>query len=153
MAELEQAIITSFICVNRHSESHLFDSVSPGVAPWQVTRAEEYIEANWDQPITVEALVVVTNASARSIFQSFRDCRGYSPMAFVKQVRLRHAQRMLMTLKEEISVTGVAFRCGFSNLGHFSKDYRESFGELPSETLNRAKGACASTFARMGNKG
>jgi AraC-like DNA-binding protein len=147
VVELEQALITAFVSVNRHSESHLFDRLSQGVAPWQVTRAEEYIEANWDQPITVEALVVVTNASARSIFQSFRDSRGYSPMAFVKRIRLRHAQRMLTTLEEEeVSVTGVAFRCGFSNLGHFSKDYRAAFGELPSETLNRAKGASVSSM-------
>ena len=143
MVELEQAIITSFVCVNRHSESYLFDKSSRSVAPWQVTRVEEYIEAHWDQPITVEALVVVTNASARSIYQSFKDCRGYSPMMFVKQVRLNHARRMLMMRQEESSVTGVAYRCGFSNLGHFSKDYRECFGELPSETLNRAKGAGA----------
>jgi transcriptional regulator GlxA family with amidase domain len=32
-------------------------------------------------------------------------------------------------------VTGVAFACGFQNLGHFARDYRLRFGELPSETL------------------
>ena len=39
------------------------------------------------------------------------------------------------------SVTEVAYSCGFSNLGHFAKDYGRHFGELPSETLNAAKGA------------
>jgi AraC-like DNA-binding protein len=141
LAELEQSIIVSFLCANRHDESHLLDREPMGTAPWQVRRAEEYIEAHWDQPITVEALAVATRASARSIFHFFRASRGYAPMAFVKQVRLRHARRMLMIPDKTTSVGSVAFDCGFTNLGHFAKDYSKCFGELPSETLNRTKGA------------
>ena len=60
-------------------------------------------------------------------------------MAFVKQVRLRHAQDMLLNPDANTSVTGVAFACGFQNLGHFARDYRQTFGELPSATLGRSK--------------
>ena len=56
--------------------------------PWQVRRAEQFIEANWDQPITIEAVVAATNVSARSLFSAFKAGRGYSPMDFVKRVRL-----------------------------------------------------------------
>jgi transcriptional regulator GlxA family with amidase domain len=45
---------------------------------------------------------------------------------------------MLATPDLETSVTSVAFVCGFGNLGHFARDYRETFGERPSETLSRA---------------
>ena len=141
LAELEQSIIVSFLCANRHDESHLLDREPMGAAPWQVRRAEEYIEVHWDQPITVEALAVATRTSARSIFHFFKASRGYGPMVFVKQVRLRHARRMLMMPDKTTSVTNVAFDCGFTNLGHFAKDYGKCFGELPSETLNRTKGA------------
>jgi AraC-like DNA-binding protein len=141
LAELEQSVIVSFLCANRHDESTLLDREPIGAAPWQVRRAEEYIEAHWDQPITVEALAVATGASARSIFHFFKASRGYGPMVFVKQVRLRHARRMLMMPDRTTSVTSVAFDCGFTNLGHFAKDYGKCFGQLPSETLNRTKGA------------
>ena len=47
--------------------------------PWQVRRAEEYIEANWDDAMTVESIAEAVDASARSIFLSFRQARGYSP--------------------------------------------------------------------------
>jgi len=43
-----------------------------------------------------------------------------------------------MNAEESTTVTGVAFACGFSNLGHFANDYRATFGELPSDTLRRA---------------
>jgi AraC-like DNA-binding protein len=141
LAELEQAVIVAFLCANRHDESHFLDRDPMGTAPWQVRRAEEYIEAHWDQPITVEALAVATGASARSIFHFFKASRGYGPMVFVKQVRLRHARHMLMMPDETKSVTSVAFDCGFTNLSHFAKNYGKCFGELPSETLNRTKGA------------
>jgi transcriptional regulator GlxA family with amidase domain len=48
---------------------------------------------------------------------------------------------MLMVPNQTTSVTSVAFDCGFTNLGHFAKDYGECFGELPSATLNHTKGA------------
>jgi AraC-like DNA-binding protein len=139
--EMEQSLIVAALCATRHTFSRYLEDGVKGLLPRQVRLAEEYIEANWDQPMMVEALVTVTDASARSIFQSFREYRGYSPMTFLKLVRLRHAQRMLMTQDEDVSVSSVAFRCGFSNLGHFAKHYRERFGELPSQTLNRAKEA------------
>ncbi len=139
IAELEQAILVAFLYSNRHNYSDLLDGRPPGAAPWQIRRVEEYIEANWDQPITIEALAVVANASARSIFHSFKEHRRYSPMNFVKHVRLKHARDMLSTRPYEMSVTSVAFACGFGNLGHFASDYKRAFGEMPSETLLRAK--------------
>jgi AraC-like DNA-binding protein len=139
IAELEQAILVAFLCGNSHNYSSLLDGRPPGAAPWQLRRVEEYIEANWDQPISIEALAVVANASARSIFHSFKEHRRYSPMNFVKQVRLKHAREMLSAPAREITVTRVAFACGFGNLGHFAIDYQRAFGEAPSATLHRVK--------------
>lgn len=139
LVEMEQALMIWFLAGNRHNYSHLLDGQLPSVAPWQVKRAEEYIEASWDQPLTIEALAVVTGASARSLFHTFKQSRGYSPMAFLKQVRLRRAWLMLNSQHHSLSVTDVAFACGFGNLGHFAKYFRDKFGESPSAVLSRAK--------------
>ena len=37
---------------------------------------------------------------------------------------------------EKTTVTEIALRCGFGNLGHFAKDYREAFGHRPSEVTS-----------------
>jgi AraC-like DNA-binding protein len=133
---LEQTIAVSVLCANRHTFSHLLEKDAPDTSPAVVRRAEQYIEANWEKPIHLEDLVAVTNVSARSMFRAFKVARGYSPMAFAKLIRLRHAKDMLADPR--MSVTGVAFKCGFGNPGHFAKDYRNAFGELPSETIARA---------------
>ena len=95
LAELDQALIISFICNNPNNYSAFLDDRTLPAASWQVRRAEEYIEAHWDQPITIEDLVRVTSASARSLFHQFKRSRGQSPMAFVKQMRLQRARDML----------------------------------------------------------
>ncbi len=138
VSELEQAVMVAFLRANPNSLSHFLEDDGCGAAPHEIHRAEQYIEANWDKAITIEDLVAVTNVSARALFKSFRKFRGYSPMGFAKSVRLRHARQILTNIPG-MSVTDVAFRCGFGNLGHFSKDYREAFGELPSQTQSRAQ--------------
>jgi AraC-like DNA-binding protein len=140
LAELEQALVVSYLNCNLHNYSHLLEeNPARSVAPWQVRLAEEYIEQNWDQPVTVEALAHVANASIRSLFFTFKKSRGISPMTFVRQVRLRHAQEMLVRASPETTVTSVAYACGFSNLGHFAKYYHAAFGEHPSATLKTAR--------------
>lgn len=139
LAELEQALIVAYLCSNLHNYSKHLNGDRPDSGPWQVRRAAEYIDAHWNQPITIETLALVTDSSARSLFAAFKAARGCSPMRFVKQIRLKRAREMLLQPSAEATVTSVALDCGFSNLGHFAKDYLASFGELPSETLKRGK--------------
>ena len=137
--ELQQSITVAFLLCNRHSLSALLDQDPTDSAPAQVKRAEEYIEANWNAAITIEALADISNCSVRSLFKAFKKSRGYTPMAFAKKVRLKHARTKLLFPEAGTSVTGVALACGFMNHGHFSRDYRQVFGELPSVTLAQGK--------------
>ncbi len=139
VAEYDQALIVAYLCANLNNYSDRLNAKSPAVAPWQVTRAMDYIEANWDKAITIEALAEVTQSSARSLFATFRESRGCSPMAFVKHFRLLRAKEILSSAIPETSVSSVASRCGFLSPGHFAKNYFKLFGELPSETLKRGR--------------
>lgn len=137
--ELEQVVVVAFLCANRHTLSHLLERNGKEAAPWAVRQVEAYIEANWDQPVRIEDLCAVTGVGARAIFAAFARSRGYTPMAFAKSIRLKHAHKLLSRPDDNTSVTAVAFRCGFSNLGHFAKDFGNVFGERPSETLTRSR--------------
>ena len=140
LAEMQQAMMTSFLLANTSNYSGLLHREPAMAAPRQVRLAEQFIEAHWDQPITIEALVAASNVSARSLYMAFRKGRGYTPMEFAKRVRLGHARRMLSAPQPRTSVAAVAFECGFGNPGHFSRDYLNQFGENPSETLRRGRG-------------
>ncbi len=144
LAELEQALLVSFLCATRHNYSHLLEQPPTAGVARQVRLVEEHIEANWSQPIKIEELAALAGVSARSLFRTFKEQRGCSPMAFAKQIRLREARRLLKSADATTRITDVAFACGFADLGRFSRDYRRAFGELPSRLLNCVKSLPAS---------
>ncbi|MGX4770687.1 AraC family transcriptional regulator [Bradyrhizobium guangdongense] len=139
LIELEQALIMTFLSAQRHNYTDILDGRATEPAPLVVRLAEEYIEANWARAVVIEELASQTNTSIRSLYAAFKKYRGYSPMQFAKSVRLRHARRMLLEGNPRTSVSQIAFKCGFGNLGHFASDFRQMFGELPSEVFARAR--------------
>ena len=112
---------------------------APAAAPWQVKRVEEWIDAHWRDEVTIDDLVAISGSSMRSIFATFKVARGYTPMAYLKRVRLHAARGMLLVAQPGASVTGIGLACCFANLGHFARDYKEQFGELPLATLVKAR--------------
>lgn len=136
-AEVERMMIMKFLMCHRHSYTQFLLREPLPAGSSAVRRVEEFIEANWDKPIDIEAMVVVAKVSARSLFRQFKKDRGYSPADFAKRVRLDRAREMLEQSPERTAVIQVALKCGFQNPGHFARDFRLAFGELPSETLKR----------------
>jgi AraC-like DNA-binding protein len=139
-AEFEQTLLVAFLAANRNNYSDALEGQPRQPAPWQVRLVEEYIEANWDKPLSIEDIALQTGVAVRSMFWAFKKARGYSPMAFLQQVRLRHAKEMLQKPDRSTTVTAVALICGFQNLGHFARYYQNAFNELPSATLRASKG-------------
>ena len=139
LKEMDQTIRLAVLYGVPNSYSSRLSVTPKDSAPWQVKRIEEWIDVNWQENITIEKIVEITGVSARSIFATFRSTRGYGPMAYLKKVRLNAARRMLLEAAPGVSVTGAGFACNFFNLGQFASDYRSQFGELPSETLRRAR--------------
>jgi AraC-binding-like domain len=87
--QTERLLLTLFLCGHRHNYSHLLEQDVLDAALRQVRQAEEYIEANVERAVTLEELASVTGVSAFSLFSAFRKHRGYSPLEFLAQVRLR----------------------------------------------------------------
>ena len=137
--ELEQAVQIAFLYASRHAFSHLLENQESMPAPWVVRRIEEFIEAHWQEPITIDRLAAEAGVSARAIFRAFERSRGYSPMAFAKTIRLKRAREILMSGDPGVNVTATAFKSNFASPSRFAKDYRDVFGELPSETLSRTR--------------
>lgn len=139
LKELDQTIRLSVLFGLPNNYSSRLYAPAKESAPWQVKRIEDWIDAHWQEGITLEKLVEVSGVSARSIFATFKNARGYGPMAYLKQVRLKGARAMLLCGDPCLSVTGVGLACNFQNLGQFARDYYLKFGERPSDTLRHAK--------------
>ncbi|WP_077530033.1 helix-turn-helix domain-containing protein [Vreelandella utahensis] len=104
-----------------------------------VSRVKEYINEYNDAPITMTDLCKLTNVSRRTLQYSFESIIGISPMQFLRMTRLNRVRRSL-THEPHVSVADIAAYWGFWHGGQFAKDYKQLFGETPSETRGKALG-------------
>ncbi len=100
-------------------------------------RARDYIEDHLAEPLRLEDLCLEIRVGLRRMQRAFRDHFQISPYQYLKQTRLDRARRALLSGDpSSLIVSDVAMDHGFSHMGRFSRAYRETFGELPSETLS-----------------
>ncbi|BBY11733.1 AraC family transcriptional regulator [Mycobacterium marseillense] len=118
------------------------EAVANGVGtapPGAIRAAIDIIESEAHLPTTVSSLAARSHVSVRSLQEGFRSSLGMSPMAYLREVRLRHAhQALIESDPADVTVASVAYRWGFTNLGRFAAAHAERYGEIPSVTLNRA---------------
>lgn len=101
-----------------------------------VKLAQDWMHRHPELPITLEGLCRQVYVSRRSLIQGFSEHLGMGPMAYLKLQRLHAVRRLLLAADpQQTSVATVASRFGFLSAGHFSRDYRRLFGELPSHSL------------------
>lgn len=113
-------------------------SASPTALPQHVKRALGYMRANLAQKVTLADLATACGISQRALLAQFKHFLGVSPIAHLRHMRLGMARAELQQSDETVSISEVAFRCGFTHLARFAAGYRTAFGELPSATLRRA---------------
>jgi transcriptional regulator GlxA family with amidase domain len=104
-----------------------------------VERAESYFRANAGLPVPVSELCRVVGLSERGLRNAFYVVRGMSPKQSMLHARLLGARRALIERDGPVTVTDVAVRFGFFELGRFAATYRRAFGESPSDTLRASE--------------
>jgi len=91
-----------------------------------------------DRPILrIGSVVAALGVSERTLRHHCRRHLGRGPAEHIKRHRLLLVRHALLH-GAAVSVTRAAVEHGFYELGHFARDYRNVFGEPPSQTLHRA---------------
>lgn len=110
----------------------------PGrVGPRTLQRAVAYAHAHASRPLTLSHLADAAGTSPRALQKAFVQHYGYSPMAYLRRIRLEGAHQDLLTgdpgRGDRVGI--IAARWGFAHLGRFGTSYREKYGVMPSQTL------------------
>ena len=98
--------------------------------------ARDVMLASLAEPLSMPEVASRVGTSRRTLEQAFDTCVSVSPARFQKLLRLNNARRLLESGQH--SVSRAASSSGLHHLGRFSGDYHDLFGELPSETAQRA---------------
>jgi AraC family transcriptional regulator len=101
-----------------------------GLAPWQVRRVTDYIEAHLATTIRLEELARLARLSHSHFCRAFKESVGYPAHAFVMRRRVERAQGLMLTTAESLSQ--IAAQCGMADQAHFCKLFRRLVGESPN---------------------
>lgn len=89
-----------------------------------------------EEQITVPQFAAKIEVGQRNLELAFKRYLGTTPKRFLISCRMHHVHRELRSRSPESHcVTAVASSLGFTELGRFSGDYFQLFGETPSATL------------------
>jgi AraC-like DNA-binding protein len=139
VTSIEQALMSGLLASQPNNYTAALANRAQRAAPRHVIRAEELIRAHPEQPITIGDLTVASGVSARALYEGFRRFRATTPMAMLRVVRLERVRAELQFAAPNKKITDIAYKWGIAHLGRFAAEYRVRFGELPSETLRRAR--------------
>ena len=104
-----------------------------------IAQAEQEMVAHLDKPLTLKDLAKRLGSSSSALSYGFQDLFGMSPMRYLKVRRLNGVRQCLKASDpDRCKIETLANQFGFWSAGHFARDYKAMFGELPSETLHAA---------------
>ena len=105
----------------------------------RINRVIDYIDRNIGKPLCLEELAEVACFSKYHFHRIFASMTGETLYQFILRLRLEKAAALLL-LKRDLSVTAIAFDCGFSDSAVFARNFRNMFGISASEWRKNKKG-------------
>jgi transcriptional regulator GlxA family with amidase domain len=113
-----------------------------------VERAEAYMRAHMDAPVSLSRLCRLVGLSERGLRNAFYGMRGMSPKRCMLAERLECVRRALGDSATAATVSRIATDHGFYELGRFAATYKQAFGEAPSATLRGSRGSATAPSSR-----
>ncbi|MDQ8699225.1 AraC family transcriptional regulator [Hyphomicrobium sp. LHD-15] len=94
----------------------------------KIDTARKILDGSFAEPWTIQALASRVGLSETKLKTGFRELIGTSVRAYLRDVRMDQAERLL---GEGKSVTEAALACGYGNLSYFSKAFFNAKGIAP----------------------
>jgi len=105
--------------------------VRGGLSPVIKRRVFDFVDANLDQPLTIEELADVADLSAYHFARMFRKTVGEAPHQFVLRRRIERAMHMLRD--GNAPVAEIALETGFSSQAHLTTRFSRFTGLTPAK--------------------
>jgi AraC family ethanolamine operon transcriptional activator len=103
-----------------------------------IRRSMDFVDQHEGEYLSVEQLADAACVSERTLRDAFQNYFGLSPVRYLNRRTLHQVRSALKAADPSIeTVTKIAAQFGVWQLGRFARDYRDLFGELPSESLRR----------------
>jgi AraC family transcriptional regulator len=109
-----------------------------GLAPWQLRRAKDYIEAHLSDAVRLQDLAQLTGLSQSQFGRAFKASTGMTPFRWQTQTRIARARELL--LAGRLSIAQVSLATGFSEQSHFTRVFQRVVGTSPGAWRREQRG-------------
>ncbi len=126
---LGMAALQEYLFSGQRTNEHLTDE------PDAIRRAIEWVGSEGNEPIDLRALARIAGVSAAQLVKLFKRHLGTTPMRYVWESRTRRGTQFLR--ETGLTVSEIAYRCGFQTPFHFSRWVKQIHGVSPKEMRER----------------
>ena len=103
----------------------------------RIARAVERLKSELDRPLRSDVLAKELGMSLSGFHQHFKAITDLSPLQYQKGLRLHEARRLM--LGEGLDAASAGYKVGYDDPSHFSRDYKNRFGESPRRDVERLR--------------
>ena len=104
-------------------------SSGTGLAPWQLRRAKEMLQADLSENLSLTNVATACKLSLSHFARSFKISTGFPPHQWLMSVRIELARTLLA--KSQTPLVEIAGMCGFADQSHFSRVFGRIVGTRP----------------------
>ncbi len=117
------------VLLHRHSKQRLPQPQTISPNEMVIQQAAQYLSAHYAERLTLPWLAQNFGMSESHFSRTFKAYTGIGVAQYLKHIRLRAAEKML--IRQPVSVTEVAFACGFNNSNYFICEFKKRYGITP----------------------
>lgn len=97
----------------------------------KIKQLYEYIQENYASKITLSEVSELLNMSNVSFNRFIKKRTGKTFVEYLNDVRIGYASRWL--IEKDLSISEIAFMCGFNSIANFNRVFRKSKGRTPTQ--------------------
>ena len=101
-----------------------------------VRRVKEWLDANSDQNVSIDALACLVDLSPYYLVRAFHKHVGIPPHKYQAVVRINRARKLLTS---GATISEAAYRAGFCDQSHLNRCFKGVLGVTPGEYIARRK--------------
>lgn len=124
--EYKKVLVNTAVCYMLQNGEQIFSSGERGIG----IKAVRIINENFDKPLTLSSVARELYITPQYLSNVFRAEINMNFSRYLNLVRLRGAKKLLAETEE--SITKVCEMCGYGNLSHFLRSFKQEYGVSPS---------------------
>ncbi len=104
-----------------------------------IVQAQIWLQDNCQKEILLKSVAEKFDMSVRTFNRRFKNATGKTPLQYLQEIRIDMAKDLLQT--SNLSVSEIAYKVGYQDMGHFSSLFKKLLSTTPSDyrTTVRAK--------------